>query len=165
VQCHAHSSAREGRVRYCDWFTVVFSSLQSDSDCKRRADKLRGTGLASIIETRAEQFTTEDETWTGNAQESAIEKHLRPKKKGVENIRLRTPGRPEDAAGRVGEAPTDEVPNRQTSHKAGSRSIAQKESNTRYPDRGMPATHKKAGAFGAEPRKVAADEGKDRDEV
>ena len=70
---------------------------------------------------------------------------------------------PEDAAGRVGEVPMDEVPNRQTSHKAGSRSIAQKESNTRYPDRGMPATHKKAGAFGAEPHEVAADEGEDHD--
>jgi hypothetical protein len=71
---------------------------------------------------------------------------------------------PQDAAGRVGEAPMDEVPNRQTSHKAGSRSIAQKEANTRYPDRGMPATHKKAGAFGEEPREVAADEGQERDE-
>jgi hypothetical protein len=72
---------------------------------------------------------------------------------------------PEDAAGRVGEAPMDEVPNRQTSHKAGSRSIAQKESNTRYPDRGMPATHKKAGAFGVEPHEVAVNEGEDRGEV
>jgi hypothetical protein len=72
---------------------------------------------------------------------------------------------PEDAAGHVGEAPMDEVPNRQTSHKAGSRSIAQKESTTRYPDRGMPATHKKAGAFGAEPREIAADEGEDPDQV
>ena len=58
---------------------------------------------------------------------------------------------PEDAAGRVGEAPLDAVPNRQTSHKAGARSIAIKEDNTRYPDRGMPAAHKKAGAFGKEP--------------
>jgi hypothetical protein len=70
---------------------------------------------------------------------------------------------PEDAAGRVGESPMDEVPNRQTSHKAGSRSIAQKESNTRYADRGMPAAHKKPGAFGAEPSEVVADEGEDRE--
>ena len=68
---------------------------------------------------------------------------------------------PEDAAGRAGDAPMDEVPNRQTSHKAGARSIAQKESNTRYPDRAMPGTHKKPGAFGAEPRDVAADEGQE----
>ena len=66
---------------------------------------------------------------------------------------------PQDAAGRTGEAPMDEVPNRQTSHKAGARSIAQKEDATRYPDRGMPPTHKKAGAFGKEPQDVAADEG------
>jgi hypothetical protein len=59
---------------------------------------------------------------------------------------------PEDAAGRKGEAPLDEVPNRQTSHKAGARSIAQKEDSTRYPDREMPPTHKKAGAFGREPQ-------------
>jgi hypothetical protein len=71
---------------------------------------------------------------------------------------------PQDAAGREGETPMDEVPNRQTSHKAGSRSIAQKESNTRYPDRAMPATRKKPGAFGAEPRDVAADEGHERDD-
>ena len=68
---------------------------------------------------------------------------------------------PQDVAGRVGESPLDEVPNRQTSHKAGARSIAQKEDNTRYPDRGMPPTHKKAGAFGREPQEVAADEGKE----
>lgn len=71
---------------------------------------------------------------------------------------------PQDAAERVGEAPMDEVPNRQTSHKAGSRSIAQKEANTRYPDRGMPATHKKPGAFGKEPQDVAMDERQERDE-
>ena len=68
---------------------------------------------------------------------------------------------PQDAAGRIGEAPLEEVPNRHTSHKAGARSIAQKEDGTRYPDRGMPATHKKAGAFGKEPQDIAADEGND----
>lgn len=72
---------------------------------------------------------------------------------------------PQDGAGRAGENQTDQVPDRQTSHKAGSRSIAQKEESTRYPDRGMPATHQKAGAFGAEPSsEAAADEGPDRDE-
>ena len=58
---------------------------------------------------------------------------------------------PEDAGGDVGETPSDEVPDRQTSHKAGSRSIAQKEAEARYPDRSMPPTHKVAGAFGKEP--------------
>jgi hypothetical protein len=66
---------------------------------------------------------------------------------------------PQDAAGRVGDEALAEVPNRHTSHKAGARSVAQKEDNTRYPDRGMPPTHKKAGAFGREPRDVAPDEG------
>jgi hypothetical protein len=59
---------------------------------------------------------------------------------------------PEDAAGRVGEDPLDDNNGRQTSHKAGSRSIAQKEAETRYPDRSMPATRKVEGAFGREPQ-------------
>ena len=65
---------------------------------------------------------------------------------------------PQDAAGRVGEEPLLEVPNRHTSHKAGMRSIAQKEAEARYPDRGMPATHPKAGAFGRVPKDVAVDQ-------
>jgi hypothetical protein len=64
---------------------------------------------------------------------------------------------PQDAAGRVGEEPMAEVPNRHTSHKAGSRSIAIKEDRTRYPDRSMPATRKVSGAFGREPQDIAAD--------
>ena len=59
---------------------------------------------------------------------------------------------PEDAAGRVGEQPLADIRDRHTSHKAGSRSIAQKEAESRYPDRSMPATRKVAGAFGREPR-------------
>lgn len=71
----------------------------------------------------------------------------------VEHPRRETsPPPPQDAAGDVGEAPLEEVPNRQTAHKAGSRSIAQKEDSVKYPDRGMPQTHKKAGAFGKEPQ-------------
>lgn len=58
---------------------------------------------------------------------------------------------PQDAAGRVGELPMEEVPNRHTSHKAGSRSIAQKEDRARYPDRSAPPSRKVAGAFGKEP--------------
>jgi hypothetical protein len=59
---------------------------------------------------------------------------------------------PQDAAGRVGEEPLEDRRDRHTSHKAGSRSIAQKEAGTKYPDRSMPAAHKVAGAFGREPR-------------
>ena len=58
---------------------------------------------------------------------------------------------PQDAAGRVGEDPLTDLKDRHTSHKAGSRSIAQKEDGSRYPDRGMPAAHKVPGAFGREP--------------
>jgi len=57
---------------------------------------------------------------------------------------------PEDAAGRVGEEPLTDNSDRHTSHKAGSRSIAQKEADTRHPDSSMPATRKVAGAFGRE---------------
>jgi hypothetical protein len=59
---------------------------------------------------------------------------------------------PEDAAGRVGEQPLQDTRDRHTSHKAGSRSIAQKEATSRYPDRSMPASRKVAGAFGKEPK-------------
>jgi hypothetical protein len=58
---------------------------------------------------------------------------------------------PEDAAGRVGEQPIDDQNDLQTSHKAGSRSMAQKEAESRYPDRSMPGSNKVAGAFGKEP--------------
>ena len=64
---------------------------------------------------------------------------------------------PQDAGGRVGEEPIEKVPNRQTSHKAGSRSIAQKEDRARYPDRSMPPSRKVSGAFGKEPQANAAD--------
>ncbi len=60
---------------------------------------------------------------------------------------------PEDAAGRVGEQPLTDTRDRHTSHKAGSRSIAQKEAESRYPDRSMPASRKVAGAFGREPKR------------
>jgi hypothetical protein len=63
---------------------------------------------------------------------------------------------PEDAAGRVGEQPLDDRRDRHTSHKAGSRSIAQKTSESKYADRSMPAARKVAGAFGREPRAVAS---------
>jgi hypothetical protein len=58
---------------------------------------------------------------------------------------------PRDAAGRVGEQPLEDTRDRHTSHKAGSRSIAQKEAESRYPDQSMPASRKVDGAFGREP--------------
>jgi hypothetical protein len=59
---------------------------------------------------------------------------------------------PEDAAGRVGDADTATFDGGQTSHKAGSRSVAQKEDEARYPDRSMPPSRKVSGAFGKEPQ-------------
>src|SRR5437867_84701 len=53
---------------------------------------------------------------------------------------------PPDAS--IGGQPLQAIGDPQTSHKAGSRSIAQKEAESRYPDRSMPASHKVAGAFG-----------------
>jgi len=58
-----------------------------------------------------------------------------------------------DAAGNSGESRFGPEGENQTSHKAGSRSIAQKESEARYPDRSMPPSRKVAGAFGKERRK------------
>lgn len=58
---------------------------------------------------------------------------------------------PADAGGDVGEQPIDDYSDRQTSHKAGSRSIAQKAAGSRYPERSMPASRKVPGAFGKEP--------------
>lgn len=57
----------------------------------------------------------------------------------------------QDAAGREGEQPLDDLRDRHTSHKAGSRSIAQKEAESKYPDRSHPASHKVPGASGKEP--------------
>ena len=57
----------------------------------------------------------------------------------------------QDAAGDEGERDSANNEGRHTSHKAGSRSIAQKEAEARYPDRSMPASRKVAGAFGKEP--------------
>jgi len=58
---------------------------------------------------------------------------------------------PQDAAGRVGEQPLDDMRDRHTSHKTGSHSLAEKEQEARYVDRAMPPTAKVDGAFGKEP--------------
>jgi hypothetical protein len=57
----------------------------------------------------------------------------------------------QDAAGRSGEARIDDYSGSHTSHKAGSRSVAQKEAESKYPDRSHPASRKVAGAYGDEP--------------
>lgn len=60
---------------------------------------------------------------------------------------------PEDAAGRVGESRLTDARDRHTSHKPGSRSIAQEEAESRYPDRSTPPSRQVGGAFGREPQK------------
>jgi hypothetical protein len=77
-------------------------------------------------------------------QEAEERKHLPP----IDEVSAE----PEDAAGRVGEQPLEDNRDRHTSHKAGSRSIAQKEAESRYPDHSMPPSRKVAGAFGKEPK-------------
>jgi hypothetical protein len=64
---------------------------------------------------------------------------------------------PEDAAGRTGDEDNAELDGRQTSHKAGSRSVGQKEAASKYPDRSMPQSRKVSGAFGREPRPTPED--------
>ena len=56
----------------------------------------------------------------------------------------------QDAAGDEGEEDPAANEGRQTSHKAGSRSIAQKEAESKYADRSHPASHKIAGSDGRE---------------
>jgi hypothetical protein len=65
---------------------------------------------------------------------------------------------PEDAAGRVGEEPLDDMRDRHTSHKAGSHSLVEKEQEARYVDRSIPATRKVEGAFGKEPTETETDD-------
>ena len=69
-----------------------------------------------------------------------------------------SPPEVQDAAGRRGEAQITDYRDSHTAHKAGSRSVAQKEAESKYADRGHPASHKVAGAFGEEPDENLADE-------
>ena len=56
---------------------------------------------------------------------------------------------PEDAGGSIGELGSSRS-GRQTSHKAGSRSVEQKMARSKYADRSTPASRKVAGAFAQE---------------
>ena len=90
----------------------------------------------------------ESETGISNRESAAEEREERAAHPPVDT----SSPPPEDAAGNVGDAAITNFEGRQTAHKAGSRSIAQKEAESRYPDRSMPASRKVAGAFGKEPR-------------
>jgi hypothetical protein len=67
----------------------------------------------------------------------------------------------QDAAEPTGENPLTDNRDRHTSHTGGSRSIVQKESESRYADRSTPASGKVQGAFGREPS-TDADPSKDQ---
>jgi len=108
--------------------------------------------LADAVETEPSNTSTEASTTRRmgisnreSASEEAREREEHPP------LESGSPA-PQDAAGRKGERPLDDNRDRHTSHKAGSRSIAQKESESRYPDRSMPSSRKVAGAFGKEPK-------------
>jgi hypothetical protein len=62
---------------------------------------------------------------------------------------------PEDAGGAVGERDYSRD-GRHTSHKAGSRSVAQKEAGSKYADKSMPAARKVGGAFARESREASS---------
>jgi hypothetical protein len=103
----------------------------------------------------ANQRTKDDVSSSGDEQHTGISNRESPEEEAVEReehppLDPSSPP-PQDAAGRVGEEPLEDTRDRHTSHKAGSRSIAQKEDEARYPDRSMPATRKVSGAFGKEP--------------
>jgi hypothetical protein len=90
---------------------------------------------------------TDDSTGISNRESAADERAERAAHPPVSGD---SPA-PEDAAGHVGDEPIRDYSGLQTAHKAGSRSIAQKEDAARYPDRSMPASRKVPGAFGKEP--------------
>ena len=80
-----------------------------------------------------------------SAREEAQERHDHPP------TAPDAPPREQDAAGREGEEALLDNRDRHTSHKAGSRSVAQKEGESKYADRSHPASHKVPGASGREP--------------
>ena len=86
---------------------------------------------------------------TGISNRLSAEEEARDRK---ENPPLDTAAPPaEDASGRKGDPTHENTDGDQTAHKAGSRSVAQKEAGSKYSDRSMPASRKVPGAFGEEP--------------
>jgi hypothetical protein len=108
----------------------------------------RPTGQQPPVERHTQQPPAEQHTGISNRESAAEEQAERQAHPPVDP----GPPPPEDAAGRVGDAETATFDGGQTSHKAGSRSVAQKEDEARYPDRSMPPTRKSSGAFGKEPQ-------------
>lgn len=117
----------------------------------RRQEKQRGqpqSGEGQISSQRRKPKPRPAAAGISNREPAEFEAHEREQHPPIDT----SSPPPEDASGRTGEKPLEDRRDRQTSHKAGSRSIAQKEAGTRYPDRSMPASRKVAGAFGREPQ-------------
>ena len=82
-------------------------------------------------------------------RETAAEE--REERRDFPSVTPDAPPEVQDAAGRSGEAQINDYSDSHTSHKAGSRSVAQKESESKYADRSHPASRKVPGAYGEEP--------------
>ena len=82
-------------------------------------------------------------------RETAAEEHQ--ERQELPQVTPDAPPEVRDAAGRSGEARIEDYNDSHTSHKAGSRSVAQKEAESKYADRSHPASRKVAGAYGEEP--------------
>jgi hypothetical protein len=124
-------------------------ALERRLDAHREAIGLLASALETEpVDTNAEGSALAQRTGISNRESARDEASER-----IQHPALDTDSPPpEDAAGRVGEQPLDDIRDRHTSHKAGSRSIALKTAGSRYPDRSMPASRKVAGAFGKEPK-------------
>ena len=90
-----------------------------------------------------EQGISNRETFSEEQQERMEYPPMRPDTPPVE----------QDARGEQGERDPANNEGRHTTHKAGSRSIAQKEAESKYADRSHPSSHKVAGADGKAPQR------------
>jgi hypothetical protein len=108
-----------------------------------RAASRQASQLLSLLMLRSAMATDTKRTGISNRETPDEEARERQEHPPIDST--------SEAESRSAETSAEHVPDRQTSNKAGVRSVAQKEDRARYPDRGMPATHKKPGAFGREP--------------
>ena len=94
----------------------------------------------------------QDTKRTGISNRESATEEAREREEHPPLVEMNSP-RPEDTAGAAPDEPLGDTANEQTSGKAGSRSMAQKETEARYDSDSMPPTRKVQGAFGAEPKK------------
>jgi hypothetical protein len=153
IRVGVHSAV--GRWRYSSrqgLCSVEFASWRNDS-CTPIAEPEEESKCASGPQPQLKTDEPRKRTRQRHRSASATANRRVKKQTSAARIRPSPKGAPpaEDAAGRIGDEPAGHTDGSQTSHKAGSRSVAQKEAESRYPDRSMPATRKVGGAFGREP--------------